>query len=266
MENCKPLHGTQGYHFLKATASSTIAYGKNSIFTDPSRVLANKEMRPVPIANAAAPAIVPVNQNAAAVEANILAPNEPQPPECNPADFVYVKLVTGRNTGLFVAQISSILPDGIDVTFLRKSGSDGQTFAYPVIVDRAVILVDEILEILSFPRLDKRSRYIFTKKIKVTLWRTDTNMTKNYILAYVNSWRDLQSTCALYSKNITRQLCPWWTIHVNNLIFYFSSPNPILILSKQLPCGIFFNSLFPDRLCEILIQMLFLHKCIWCIF
>ena len=48
-ENCKPLHGTQGYHFLKATDSSTIAYGKNSIFTDTSRVLANKEMRPVPM-------------------------------------------------------------------------------------------------------------------------------------------------------------------------------------------------------------------------
>ena len=167
-ENCQPLHGTQRYHFLNATDSSTIAYGKNSIFTDPSRVLANKEMRPVPTANAAAPAVVTVSQNAAAVEANSLAPNEPQPPQCNPGDFVYVKLVTGRNTGLFVAQVSSILPDGIDVVFLRKSGSNGQTFVFPVIEYRAVILVDEILEVLPFPRLDKRSRYIFTEKIKVT--------------------------------------------------------------------------------------------------
>ena len=89
--------------------------------------------------------------------------------------FVYMKLVTGRNTGLFVAQIRSILPDGIDVMFLRKSGSDGQTFVYPVIEDRAVMLVDEILQVLPFPRLDKRSRYISTKKIKVTLWRTETS-------------------------------------------------------------------------------------------
>ena len=191
-------------------------------------------MGPVPNANTAAPAVVPVNQNSAAVEANILAPNEPQPPQCNPWDFVYVKLVTGRNTGLFVAQVSSILPDDTDVLFVRKSGSDGQTFVYPVIED-----------VLPFPRLDKRSRYIFTKKIKVTLWRTDT---KNYILAYVNLWHDLQSLCTLYSGIISRQLCPWWTIYMW-LTWYFILMHKIWYwYSQSIPCGILCG-ISPDRFC-----------------
>lgn len=145
--SCQPLQGTQSFHFIKPMDRHTLAYGRNSVFTQPDAVLLTKAMT-------AEGEIPPEN------EENIEEIND-NPTTFNTGDFIVARLESTRSVADFVAQITDIKDEVIYVSFLRASGITGTVFVYPAVEDRSIIQSEEIIRKLPMPKMDNRGKYVF---------------------------------------------------------------------------------------------------------